>query len=60
MLKIRVLKEEREDLMEKAVNLSQNVRTLKSELAQRDDKNEALKHEIIKLKQDGAYRFDMY
>ena len=43
LLQIEQLSDEREDLVQKAVNLKQNIKTLKAELVNRTDMCEALK-----------------
>ena len=44
------MKDEREDLVQKAINLTQSIKTLKAELSQRENIADQLKREIKDLK----------
>ena len=43
MLQLEQLRDEREDLLQKIINLKQNIKTCKSELVQRENIAESLK-----------------
>ena len=49
-MQIEQLKDEREDLLQKAVNLKQNMRTMKSELVQRENIADSLKRQNRELR----------
>ena len=51
LLQIKELTEEREDLLRKALSLKQSLKTLKSELTQRDNVAESLKRQNRELRQ---------
>lgn len=50
LMQIEQLKDEREDLLQKAVNLKQNMRTMKSELVQRENIADSLKRQNRELR----------
>ena len=50
-MQIQSMKDEREDLVQKAINLTQSIKTLKAELSQRENIADQLKREIKDLKQ---------
>ena len=50
LLQIEQMRDEREDLVQKAINLKQNIKTLKAELIQRENIAEALKRQNRELR----------
>ena len=50
-MQIENLKDEREDLVQKAINLTQSIKTLKAELVQRENIHDSIKRENKELRQ---------
>ena len=65
LMQIDQLRDEKEDLVNKAINLSQSIKTLKTEVNQREDITSHLKRENRELKQTlsaaaHGKRYEMY